>query len=182
MQRLVEDLVDAARLETGRVKLHLEPVELGRFLTSWRDRVSGALQVDRVRVAAPESLPVVVADPARLDQILGNLVSNALKYSVDGSRVDVALAAGREALRLSVRDRGPGIAPDDLPRLFRRYWRGTSAGRSDGLGLGLFITRKLVEAHGWRIEVTSELGRGTTFTIVIPLNGARAAPAEGAAA
>ncbi len=182
MQRLVEDLVDAARLDTGRVQLRLEPVELGRFLPAWRERVAGALAVDRVLITAPGSVPVVVADPARLDQILANLVSNALKYSVAGSSVEVELSVARETLRLRVRDRGPGIAPHDLPRVFDRYWRGRSAGHAEGLGLGLFITRKLVEAHGWRIEVASEVGRGSVFTIVVPLDGARSAPAEGAAA
>jgi signal transduction histidine kinase len=96
--------------------------------------------------------------------------------------VDVELALAPEAMRLAVRDRGPGIAPDDLPRVFDRYWRGKSAGRAEGLGLGLFITRKLVDAHGWRIEVASEVGRGSVFTVIVPLGGARAAPAEGAAA
>ena len=182
MQRLVEDLVDAARLETGRVQLHLEAVDLGHFVQAWRGRMAGGLPVDCVRVTAPGAIPVVVADPARLDQILVNLVSNALKYSVEGSSVDVEVASAPEALRLCVRDRGSGIAAEDLPRVFDRYWRGKSAGRAEGLGLGLFITRKLVEAHGWRIEVASELGRGTAFTVVVPLDAARAARAKDAAA
>jgi signal transduction histidine kinase len=182
MTRLVGDLVDAARLETGRVQLHLEAIDLARFLPAWRERVTGALPVERVRVSTAGAIPAVVADPARLDQILANLVSNALKYSPDDAAVDVELARTGRALRLSVRDRGPGIPPEDLPRVFERYWRGTGAARAEGLGLGLFITRKLVEAHGWSIEAASALGEGSVFTVVVPLERTRAAPAEGAAA
>lgn len=182
MTRLVGDLVDAARLETGRVQLHLEAIDLARFLPAWRERVTGALPMQRVRVSTPGTIPAVVADPARLDQILANLVSNALKYSPDDAAVDVELARAGKALRLSVRDRGPGIAPEDLPRVFDRYWRGRSTARAEGLGLGLFITRRLVEAHGWTIEAASALGEGSVFTVVVPLERTRAAPAEGAAA
>jgi signal transduction histidine kinase len=174
MTRLIGDLVDAARLEAGHLGLQLEPVELAPFLAGWKHRMAGALAVDRVRLTVPEAVPIVLADPARLDQILSNLVSNALKYSVAESEVRVELRATQEALRLSVSDRGSGITPDELPRLFERYYRATSAVRAEGLGLGLFITRKLVEAHGWRIDAESELGKGSVFTVVIPLSGSRA--------
>jgi signal transduction histidine kinase len=182
MQRLVQDLADAARLETGRVQLRVEAIDLARFLATWRERMAGALPMSRVRLSVPDQVPAVVADPVRLDQIVSNLVSNALKYSVEESAVEVELAAAEGALRLSIRDHGQGIAPDDLPRVFERYWRARGTSGAEGLGLGLFITRKLVEAHGWRIDAESELGRGSVFTVVVPLDGARAAPAEGAAA
>ena len=168
MQRLIEDMVDATRLEAGHLQLHLEPVELARFLPGLKERLSGALEVDRVRIAAPHDVPAVLADPARLEQIVLNLVTNALKYSAAGSEVVVALATDGARTELSVSDRGPGIAPDELPRLFDRYYRARNATRAEGLGLGLFITHKLVDAHGWNIRVESELGRGSTFTVVIP--------------
>jgi PAS domain S-box-containing protein len=174
MQRLIQDMVDAARLEAGHLRLEREPVDLAAFLRSWRDRLAGALPIDRVRVEVPREVPYVVADPARLEQIVGNLVTNALKYSVADSLVDVGLLHRGDQLELSVRDRGPGIAPEDLPHLFDRYYRARGATRAEGLGLGLFITRKLVDAHGWRIDVASEAGRGSVFTVVIP--AARAAP------
>lgn len=182
MQRLVEDLVDAARLETGNVRLRPEPVDLARFVAAWRDRVAGTLPVHRVRLLSPGEVPTVLADPARLEQVVTNLVSNALKYSVQDAPVDVEVAIAPGALRLSVRDRGAGIAPEDLPRVFERYWRARGTSGAEGLGLGLFITRKLVEAHGWRIEASSEPGRGSVFTVAVPLDGARASPGEGAAA
>jgi signal transduction histidine kinase len=183
MTRLIGDLVDAARLEAGHLDLRLEPMDLVSFLGGWRDRVMGGLHVERVRLDVPGSVPAVLADPGRLDQILVNLVSNALKYSIPGSEVRVTLteappAAARPApnvLRLAVSDVGPGIPSDELPRLFERYYRSKSAPHAEGLGLGLFITRKLVEAHGWRIHVQSELGKGSVFTVVIPVSGAPAA-------
>jgi signal transduction histidine kinase len=173
MTRLIGDLVDAASLEAGHVALHLEPLDLASFLFGWKERLAGALPMDRVRILAGADVPAILADPARLDQILANLASNALKYSLPGSEVRVELSATEDALRLSVADRGPGIPPDELPRLFRRYYRARAAGRAEGLGLGLFITRKLVEAHGWRIEATSEVGTGTVFTVVIPAGDRR---------
>ena len=181
MTRLIGDLVDAARLEAGHVALHLEPMDLSAFLAGWRDRMAGALALERVRLDVRDAVPAVLADPARLDQILVNLVSNALKYSVADSEVRVTLEPTPSALRLSVADRGPGIAPDELSRLFERYYRTKSAAQAEGLGLGLFITRKLVDAHGWRIEVESELGKGSVFTVVVPTTGARASRSSAAA-
>ena len=175
MTRLIGDLVDATHLESGNLALRLEPTDLGAFLSAWRDRMAGGLAMERVRLEAAGPVPAVLADQGRLDQILGNLVSNALKYSLADSEVRVALEATPSALRLSVADRGPGIPPDELSRLFERYYRTrASATHAEGLGLGLFITRKLVLAHGWRIEVASEVGKGSVFTIVVPVNGARA--------
>ncbi len=181
MTRLIGDLVDAARLETGHVALRLEPLDLCAFLSGWRERMAGALDVGRVRLVLPGAVPTVLADAGRFEQILVNLVSNALKYSIPGSEVRVELTAAGSALRVSVADRGPGIPSDELPRLFERYYRAKSASRAEGLGLGLFIARKLVEAHGWRIEVASELGEGSVFTVVAPVAGGRAARSTAAA-
>ena len=182
MTRLIGDLVDAARLEAGHVALRLEPMDLVAFLAGWKERMAGAFALERVRLEVRDPVPAVLADPARLDQIVGNLVSNALKYSLPDSEVQVTLSATPKTLRLSVADRGPGIAPEELSRLFERYYRTKSAAQAEGLGLGLFITRKLVEAHGWRIEVESEAGKGSVFTVVVPVTtGARASRSSAAA-
>jgi signal transduction histidine kinase len=168
MQRLIQDMVDAARLEAGHLALKLEPVDLNAFLLEWKERLAGALAVERVRISVTPDLPFVLADPARLEQIVVNLVTNALKYSVADSEVQVAFTHAGDRLELSVRDQGSGIAADELPRLFDRYYRARNATAAEGLGLGLFITRKLADAHGWAIRVESELGRGSTFTVVVP--------------
>jgi signal transduction histidine kinase len=180
MKRLIEDLVDAARLETGHVALHLEPLDLRAFLSGWSERMVGALDTSRIRIVVPGTVPLVHADAGRFEQILVNLVSNALKYSLRGTEVAVTLTVAGESVRISVQDRGPGIAPEELPRLFERYYRAKTATHTEGLGLGLFITRKLVEAHGWRLEVESELGQGSVFTIVVPLAGGRVATSTAA--
>ncbi len=182
MTRLIGDLVDAARLEGGHLELRLEPLDLATFLREWRDRVAGTLPIERVRLEAIDAVPAVLADPARVEQVLSNLVSNALKYSVADSEVRVALRASPGALRLSVADRGAGIAPAEMSRLCERYYRGKSASHAEGLGLGLFITRELVEAHGWHLEVDSVLGEGSVFTVVVPVNGARSSSSSSAAA
>ena len=181
MTRLIGDLVDAARLEAGHLALRLEPMDIALFLAGWKERMAGALATERVRLELGEHVPAVLADPVRVDQILVNLVSNALKYSLSNSEVQVTLETTPSALRLAVADRGPGIPQDELPRLFERYYRARSAAQAEGLGLGLYITRKLVEAHGWHIEVESQVGEGSVFTVVVPVGGARAATSSAAA-
>lgn len=115
-------------------------------------------------------LPPVLADPDRLERILGNLVTNALKYAPEGTPVCVTLDRGDGVVIVSVADQGPGIEPDEVPHIFERYYR-TQATRTshEGLGLGLYITRGLVEAHGGRIWVESRLGVGSTFSFTLPL-------------
>jgi two-component system, OmpR family, phosphate regulon sensor histidine kinase PhoR len=169
MQRLIQDMVDATRLDAGHLELRLEPVDLPVFLLTWKDRLAGALAVDRVTIAVPEAVPLVLADPSRLEQVVANLVTNALKYSAPGSEVVLRVEAVPGAVSFSVADRGPGIASQDLPRVFDRYYRGTGSASGDGLGLGLFITRKLVEAHGWQVRVESAVGQGSVFTVIMPV-------------
>ncbi len=168
MNVMIQDLVDSARLESGQLQLNRRPVDLYAFLQELKQRLAGAMDMERVQVTAEPGLPPVSADPDRLERILTNLISNALKYSAPGTLVTVALYPHPGELVTAVSDRGPGIPPADLPRLFQRYYR-TEAGREQrGLGLGLYITRQLVEAHGGRIWVESRLGEGSTFAFSLP--------------
>ena len=174
MNAMIQDLVDAARLESGQLRLNLQPVELGPFIADLLRRLAAVMEVGRVRMEVPEGLPPALADPARLERVVTNLLSNALKYSWPGSEVTVSVRQRDSELITSVSDRGPGIAPEDLPKLFQRYARlGAGAARAGGLGLGLYITRKLVEAHGGRIWAESQPGVGSTFSFTLP-----AAPAQ----
>jgi signal transduction histidine kinase len=170
IDRMLRDLADSARSEGGRLQLALAPVELRTFVDQLLETSEGALDASRVVNAVPSELPPVLADPDRLDRILANLVGNALKYSRDVVRVRAEHEGGE--IRISVADRGPGIAAADLPRIFERYYRGQRH-EGEGLGLGLFIVRKLVEAHGGRITAESRPGEGSTFTFTLP-----ASPAE----
>ncbi len=165
MDRMLRDLADAARSESGRLELSPTAVSLRQFVGELLELSDGAIDANRVENAVPDVVPRVLADPDRLDRILANLLGNALKYTRE--RVVVAASRDGAEVRVSVADRGPGIAGDDLPRIFERYYRGQRH-EGEGLGLGLFIVRKLVEAHGGRIWAESRPGEGSTFTFTLP--------------
>jgi signal transduction histidine kinase len=143
-------------------------VPLAPFAAELRDRLRGTLAVERLRLEVPEALPPVSADPTRLERILINLVSNALKYAPGDTEVVLAGAPVEGQVRISVADHGPGIPPAEADRVFERFYRSASATRKEGLGLGLYITRLMVEAHGGRIELESAPGRGATFHVLLP--------------
>ncbi len=166
MDRMLRDLSDSARSEGQGIELAARPVPLRPFVTELLELSDGAMEAQRVENAVPQEIPAALADPDRLDRILANLVGNALKYSQD--RVVVAARPDGTQLHVTVADRGPGIAPEDLPRIFDRFYRGQRH-EGEGLGLGLFIVRKLVEAHGGRIWAESRPGGGSTFTFTLPI-------------
>jgi two-component system sensor histidine kinase BaeS len=165
MDRMLRDLSDSARAEGGGLELVWQPVDLRPFVSDMLQTADGVIDAARVENAVPLALPQVRADPDRLDRILTNLVGNALKYS--SGQVVVAAASDEGGVRVTVADRGPGIDEDDLPRIFDRYYRGQRH-EGEGLGLGLFIVRKLVEAHGGRIWAESRQGVGSAFTFTLP--------------
>jgi signal transduction histidine kinase len=165
---MIRDLVEAARMEGGKLALQRQPVELKPFLVRVLHEAAGALDVGRVALEIPEGLPRASADPARLERIVTNLVANALKYSPSDARVTVTAEARDGAVAISVKDRGPGIPPEDLPRIFERFYRGKSTQKADGLGLGLYIVEMLVDAHGGRVQADSRPGEGATFTFTLP--------------
>lgn len=172
--RLVGDLLFAAQVERAPLLIEPGPVDLPGLV---RDAV--ALARPRAEEAGvtlelePEPAPVqsCLGDRDRLAQVLDNLISNALKFTPPGGHVTVRLAAGDGRVRIEVADSGVGIPDEDLPHLFNRFYRARNAteGAVPGLGLGLMITRAIAEAHGGAVKVRSELGRGTTFTVLLPL-------------
>ncbi len=170
MNVMIQDLVDAARQEAGVLQLSRQPVDMRAAILDLVSRLAATLDTGRIRIEAPEDLPRASADPTRLDRILTNLLSNALKYSTPGSEVTVSLRRGDGTVITEVSDRGPGIPPEELPHLFQRYYRAPAArAQPEGLGLGLYITRMLVEAHGGRIWAASQVGVGSTFSFSLPL-------------
>jgi signal transduction histidine kinase len=122
-----------------------------------------------VRLALAADLPRVAADPARLERVVTNLVGNALKYSPSDGEVVVSAERQGEHVAVRVADRGPGIASDDLPRVFERFFRGKAVQKADGLGLGLYIVQLLVDAHGGTVRAESRAGEGATFTFTLPV-------------
>lgn len=168
MEGMIQNLVEAARLEGNQITLQREAIALETFLPAFLERSAMAFDTSRILLDVPPALPPVYADPARLERILANLLTNALKYSPPESPVKLEAQAQEDEVLLSVRDQGEGISPDDLPHIFRRFHRPRGGRAAGGVGLGLYITRSLVEAHGGRIRVESEAGQGSLFTFALP--------------
>lgn len=170
---LVEDLLVVSRIEAGKLGFDPRPVDASTLLASVVHGLGD--RAARVRIQVPEPVPTFVADPNRVGQILTNLLENALKFSpVETSvRLGAAVEPGdaRELVRFDVTDEGVGIAPEDLEAIFDRFHQTEAAStrEAEGTGLGLYITRKLVEAMEGTISVASEVGRGSTFTVRLPL-------------
>lgn len=171
MSGMIEDLTDATRHKTGRLSLLRQMLDLEQLVTDVIHGVAGALEVDRVRIEASEGLPLVMADKERLERILINLLTNALKYSAPNTEVTLRLEPQGNEVVISIMDWGVGISPEDLPNLFDEFYRSKRVQETGGLGLGLYIAKMLVEAHGGRIWVRSRLGIGSTFSFTLPVAG-----------
>ena len=165
---LVDDLLDVTRITTRKLKLRPEPMDLVQSVRAVVERHAHELAEARcaVRIEAPPEVRGTW-DRLRVEQVLTNLVLNAAKY-VPGARVDVRVRADAEHAEIAVHDDGPGIAPADQQRIFLPFERATSYLAVSGFGLGLFIVRQIVEAHGGSVTLDSAPGRGTTFTIALP--------------
>ena len=186
--RLQRDLVDSAALEAGRLGLHPREVDAGDLLRRAAAAFEESARSRRVelRVRAPREPARAVADPDRLLQVVGNLVSNAIRHSPPGGAVTLAAGAGEGGVAVSVEDEGPGIAPEHLPHLFEPFWK---AGPGAGSGLGLAIARGIVEAHGGALAAANRDGPGARFAFTLPATagpggapeaaGSAASPASG---
>jgi two-component system sensor histidine kinase BaeS len=160
LSRLVEDLGTLSHAEAGALELRKEIVDLGDLI---RD-VATALP-RTIDVAVPTDLPTVEVDPVRIRQVLLNLLANALRHTPEEGVIAIEVRASPQRVLIHVRDTGSGIAPEDLPRIFERFQKGTD---SRGSGLGLAIARKLVLAHGGDIGIESAPGKGTEVTVSLP--------------
>jgi NtrC-family two-component system sensor histidine kinase KinB len=169
LEGMMEDLIQVVHLDREQIPLEIEPIDLPEFVTKLVNRLT-AVGIGRpVEVSFPPALPPVWADPGSLERILTNLITNAFKYSSPENPVQVAAEIAGKEVRVTVSDQGMGISPEDQPYLFERFFRTKDVGQKRGIGLGLYITRRLVEAHGGRVWVKSEPGKGSTFTFSIPL-------------
>jgi signal transduction histidine kinase len=172
LARLVDDLRTLSLAEARQLGFDHRPTDLRELASHVADEFKSraARQGVEVRVSSPPDLPEVEIDPTRTSQILRNLLDNALRYSPENCRVDVALEAECDGVVLSVTDRGPGIAEEHLPFIFERFYRidRSRARATGGSGLGLAIAKQLVEAQGGTITADSAAGRGSTFRIYLP--------------
>lgn len=170
MHALIHDLLDLTRIESGQKARRVEDVDLRALARAALEVVAGAAKARGIALALEADAPVPMrADAGELEMILNNLLSNAVKYNRDGGRVTVALARRDDRVTLRVADTGIGMEPEALARVFEEFVRVRSAATAhvEGSGLGLSIVRKLVESQGGRVEVESEPGRGTTFTVTL---------------
>jgi len=169
---LLNDLLDVTEIETGKLMLHKRSLDLDLILSeavTRHERLAAAKGTQVILKSAPPG--VIQADPARLRQVLDNLLSNAVKYSPPSSKVEIWAEKTQRFWRVSVRDHGPGIAASEQKQLFQDFTRGSAqpTGGEKSVGLGLSISRRIVESHGGQIGITSEPGRGATFWFTIPL-------------
>ncbi len=169
LSQLVNTVLETSRLESSLLTLAAEAVDLARLAEQvvlslgWRKTAKHSIQV-----AVPEGL-VIQADSIQLYRVLANLLDNALKYSPDGGKVVIAGRAAEGEVELSVSDEGVGIDPEEQSRLFERFHRATELAAKESFGLGLYTCKRIAEAHGGRIAVESEPGRGSTFTVYLPI-------------
>lgn len=178
--RIINDILDISKVEAGGLRLHLKPCEIGELV---KQSIQSVEQIAwsasvRLETSLPPDVPGVVVDPDRIVQALVNLLSNALKFAPPGSTVRVDARRNPDgSVGVSVRDEGKGIPPEKIGLLFQKFQQidGSDSRRVPGTGLGLAITKALIELHGGRIDVWSELGVGTRFTITLPAAPALAA-------
>lgn len=165
---MVDDLLESVRLESGQMALQRRQVDLAGLVADIAGRIGTRDDRVRLRVECPREVPPVWADPAHVERAVVNLVTNALKYSPPEKPVQVRVEPGDGEAVVSVIDRGIGIPPEDLPYLFERFYRARSGRQAEGLGLGLYITRLIVTAHGGRVWVESLLDEGSAFHFTLP--------------
>ena len=169
LARLVDDLRALAQAEAGQLRLEKESLDLADLLRGVAAgfELQARSQGQELRLDLPPDLPPIIADPQRVRQVAANLVSNALRHAPDAGQVAISAVVLPGEVQVSVADDGPGIAREDLDRVFERFWHGAQR-RAQGSGLGLTIARELIRAHGGRIWVQSEPGQGSTFYFTLP--------------
>jgi signal transduction histidine kinase len=170
MSRLVEDLLDLSRIERGQFSLVISEVDLAPVLRLLAGEFRLIAPNHQITASIPESLPAVRADQGRVKQIVGNLLSNAVRYSPPGARISLVAEPEASCVRISVKDTGIGIPPDEVDRIFEKFFRGTNAAVAPtrGVGLGLALVRQLVEAQHGDVGVSSIQGQGSTFWVSLP--------------
>jgi len=175
MQRLIEDLMSLSRIEAARYQLPQESVNLEKLVREVRNFFINSREKSdsAFKVVIPDGISDIKGDHVQLSQLLHNLISNAFKYGGKEEAIEICITPNRSGsmMRLSVTDKGEGIDPSDVPRLTERFYR-VDKGRSKaigGTGLGLSIVKHITERHGGRLEISSELGEGTTFSVLLPV-------------
>jgi signal transduction histidine kinase len=168
LTRLINDLLDISRITAGRLELEREPTDLAALTRRVAEQFQDELLLAGCPLTVQAATPVIGTwDRARIEQVITNLLTNAMKYG-RGRPIEIVVDGNGATARLTVRDEGIGIAPEYLERIFERFERAVAPGRFGGMGLGLYISRQIVAAHGGTISVTSRPGAGAVFTVLLP--------------
>jgi two-component system CheB/CheR fusion protein len=170
LAHLVSDLVDANRLQRGKYQIDLAPVRLDQLVAETARAVQPSADGQQIEITESQEL-TIEADAGRIEQVIFNIMHNAITYAPNTERIEVRLMHVDDTARIEIEDHGRGIPAEDIPHLFTRFYRVKRSDRPSrgGLGLGLYISQQIVEAHNGKIEVTSEPGTGTTFSIILPI-------------
>ncbi len=172
LEGYIHAFLEISRIESGRLELHIEPHDLGRLL---RDIVNGfKVQAAKKRIHIslnlPNSMPLVAIDDLQMGRVISNLIDNAIKYSYEGGSVEVSVREEQSGFVVEIRDQGPGIALEEQEHIFDSFYRipENGSGHVAGTGLGLAAVKAIVEAHGGRVRLVSEPGRGSSFMVMLP--------------
>jgi signal transduction histidine kinase len=170
MNHLIDDLLDTINIESGRLSVDKKGVELGSLVSEVVETISVLASNKSLNFEKylPAELPIVLADADRIQQVLGNLLGNAIKFTPQNGTITLRAEHAGSTVIFSVTDTGPGILEADLPHLFERLWKSKST-TSMGMGLGLFIVKGVVESHGGKVWVESKVGHGSTFFFSLPV-------------
>jgi len=171
LNHMISDLLDVSRIESRRLRLNRRRMDLFGLIRSVADRFSATAGAAGITVTGDSVIPPIIADPERIERVLTNLLSNAAKYGEPAGQIQIEMSLHETEVEVSVRNHGPGILAEELPRIFSRFYR-ASAGRSgtrQGLGLGLYVCKGLIEAHAGRIWAESVPGDVTRFSFTLPL-------------
>ena len=170
MKHLIEDLLDIARIEAGRLTIEEQRCAVGALLAEALDLMQPLAQQKRLRIErrVPGREVYVRCDRPRIIRVLSNLIGNSIKFTSEGGAITIRAELADREVRFSVTDTGSGIAADEVPHIFERFWQARKTARL-GAGLGLAIAKGIVEAHGGQIWAQSEAGKGSTFFFTLPL-------------
>jgi signal transduction histidine kinase len=171
LNRLIIMLLDLSRLQSGQFHMEQDRVDLHELISRVVSEMQTTVATHTIRLEQPNSPIELIGDPLRLEQVLQNLIANAIKYSPERDAVEVRVSCQDRQVRVAIIDQGIGIPATELPQLFQRFYRAENAQSQHipGMGIGLFIVKEIVRRHGGTIEVNSIEGQGSTFTVAFPL-------------
>lgn len=170
LNRLVGNLLNMTRIESGAIKLHIEPGDVQDLIGTAIEQLGRRIENHQVKIDVPAKFPLVPMDFTLMVQVFVNLLENAIKYSLENSLIEVCAAQENSSVRLQILDRGAGIPPEDLGRIFDKFYRVQRPESVSGTGLGLSISKGIVEAHGGQIRANNREGGGTILEVVLPLD------------